>query len=141
MRASEIEDNTSNSGILTSNSIMHNHHGDSESLVSYHFSLAFMNKDGKKKRAWAKLLPGSSKTQSIEEKSFEMAVIGTGSYSISERMKQFVCPWFDEAHQRREDFKKEMRVLARLRHPCITTGKHGLNFIIFFLIGSSVPHI
>ena len=91
--------------------------------MSHHFSLAFMKKDIKKRSAWTSLLPGSFKTQSIEDKSFRLAVIGTESYSRSERLKQLVCPWFDDAHQRREDFKTEMRVLARLRHPCITTGK------------------
>ena len=107
------------SGTFTSKKLI-----DSDSVVNHHFSLAFMNKDIRKKYKWLKLLPGGSK--SIEEKSFQLAVIGNESFSRSERLRQFVCPWFDQARQRREDFKTEMRVLARLRHPCITTGKQVL---------------
>ncbi|CAJ1935034.1 unnamed protein product [Cylindrotheca closterium] len=32
-----------------------------------------------------------------------------------------VLPWCDKNHRRHEEFVKEMRLLSRLRHPCITT--------------------
>ncbi|CAJ1970001.1 unnamed protein product [Cylindrotheca closterium] len=42
---------------------------------------------------------------------------GTTSRSI----KSKVLPWCDETAKRHNEFKTEMRLLSRLRHPCITT--------------------
>lgn len=39
----------------------------------------------------------------------------------SKTLKARLCPWFDEQTIRENEFLTEMRVLARLRHPCITT--------------------
>ena len=39
----------------------------------------------------------------------------------SKTLQARLCPWFDEQTIRENEFLTEMRVLARLRHPCITT--------------------
>ena len=123
---SDIEADTSralreDSGVLRSKS-----QGGSDSLVNQHFSVSFLNKGIKKKNVWNNLIPGVSGSQSEEDKSFQLAVLGTESRSRVSGLFQVVCPWFDEARRRREEFKTEMRVLSRLRHPCITTGMHYL---------------
>lgn len=32
-----------------------------------------------------------------------------------------LCPWFNAQVRAQEEFMMEMRVLSRLRHPCVTT--------------------
>jgi serine/threonine protein kinase len=45
----------------------------------------------------------------------------SGSMSTTKTLKARLCPWFDEQTRRENEFLVEMRVLSRLRHPCITT--------------------
>jgi serine/threonine protein kinase len=69
------------------------------------FSVGFLAADfgQNNKRAW--LSPWMKKRSSISDKS----------------MMARVCPCFSQATREEEEFIAEMRVLSRLRHPCITT--------------------
>ena len=84
-----------------------------------HFDLDFLNggNDAMKSRSiWTKP-SGSMSQQKLHD-----AVLGESyAASFSSTSLQALCPWFTKASRRREEFKAEMRVLSRLRHPCITT--------------------
>jgi class 3 adenylate cyclase len=46
---------------------------------------------------------------------------GTQGASTTKTVIAALCPWFDENARRQQEFMVEMRLLSRLRHPCITT--------------------
>eukprot|EP00980_Cylindrotheca_fusiformis_P006111 scaffold1318_cov65-Cylindrotheca_fusiformis.AAC.1 len=49
-------------------------------------------------------------------------LLGTASGSASKKtLYARLLPWCDEATRRQQEFMTEMRLLSRLRHPCITT--------------------
>ena len=58
-----------------------------------------------------------------ETSAYNMNILGTASQSSMSRKGLFasVFPWCDDNTQRQNLFKEEMRLLSRLRHPCITT--------------------
>lgn len=54
---------------------------------------------------------------------FNQAILGQSASSRSSGSfaRRLLCPWFNEKAQFQAEFVREMRVLSRLRHPCITT--------------------
>ena len=58
-----------------------------------------------------------------ESSEFNLKILGTasGGSSTQKPWSERLLPWCDENHRRKEEFKDEMRLLSRLRHPCITT--------------------
>ena len=89
---------------------------------SHHFSLAFMAQDfGGKKSKWARVFPWCASKNDYQSR-FHQSVLGTASQSASSRtIGERLFPCFNEQARLREEFQSEMRILARLRHPCITT--------------------
>ena len=57
---------------------------------------------------------------------YNMNVLGTASHNSSTRKGFYatVFPWCDETTQRQSEFKEEMRLLSRLRHPCKLLTSH-----------------
>jgi hypothetical protein len=56
-----------------------------------------------------------------ESTSYNMSILGTvsaGSSATSRKIFANIFPWCDEATRRQDEFKEEMRLLSRLRHPC-----------------------
>lgn len=86
----------------------------------HHFSLGFLADEyGHFSRHWYKPF---TKKRGYRSR-FRDSILGD-SLSASLRTKTWkarLCPWFDEQSRREAEFLMEMRVLARLRHPCITT--------------------
>ena len=83
------------------------------------FNLDFLTTDfGKHKRHW--LLPWIKKSD--YQTRFKESILGqSATASRTKKLSAKCCPWFDEEMKRKQDFIKEMRILSRLRHPCITT--------------------
>ena len=53
---------------------------------------------------------------------FRDTVLGENSSDTRRRsLGAMICPWFNAQARQEEEFMSEMRVLSRLRHPCITT--------------------
>jgi serine/threonine protein kinase len=69
----------------------------------------------RKQSAISRMLFGSQ-----EISAYNMNVLGTASAGSSTRRGMFasVFPWCDVTTQRQTEFKEEMRLLSRLRHPC-----------------------
>lgn len=95
----------------------------SQSRLSRHFSLGFLTREiNSTKSRWALVFPWLMKQDDMLAQSVHDSILGTESgSSLTSNMYQLICPWFSKAHRQKEEFKAEMRVLARLRHPCITT--------------------
>jgi serine/threonine protein kinase len=76
---------------------------------------------GRQKTKWEKLLPNWMYNGSGVDQ-YNASILGTASASTYSRtITQRVCPWFTEDYRRKQEFIQEMRLLSRLRHPCITT--------------------
>jgi len=90
------------------------------SRFSDHFTIGFMTEDfGGKQSKWAKVFPWLQKNRKSR---VQEAILGHSSVSSTGAyMGEALCPWFSQRARRKEEFHREMRVLARLRHPCITT--------------------
>jgi serine/threonine protein kinase len=88
------------------------------------FSLGFLAKDfGGRQPTWKKYLPWS-RASDFHQQRFKEAIFGlssAGSTSMTKSWHARFCPWFSPQVRKEEEFMSEMRVLARLRHPCITT--------------------
>jgi serine/threonine protein kinase len=69
----------------------------------------------RKQSTISRMLFGSQETSA-----YNMNVLGTASAGSSTRrgIIASVVPWCDETTQRQTEFKEEMRLLSRLRHPC-----------------------
>ena len=94
---------------------------DSVSKLSHHFSVGFIKKElNQSKSSWASFVRWKS-GDNMETKQLHHDILGAESASATRNFVHILCPWVDENARRKEDFKTEMRVLARLRHPCITT--------------------
>ncbi|CAB9517043.1 Ephrin type-B receptor 3 (Fragment) [Seminavis robusta] len=52
---------------------------------------------------------------------FQDSVLGQSASVRRKSLGAKVCPWFSKQAWKEEEFISEMRVLSRLRHPCITT--------------------
>lgn len=52
---------------------------------------------------------------------FKNSILGESAASSKKTVAALMCPWFNRQARREEEFMSEMRVLSRLRHPCITT--------------------
>lgn len=93
---------------------------------SSHFSLGFLARDfGGRRPAWKKMLPWR-KRDDYHQQRFKEAIFGSNSAagsnaSMTKTWHARLCPWFNAQVRREEEFMAEIRVLARLRHPCITT--------------------
>ncbi|CAB9502908.1 activated protein kinase catalytic subunit alpha-1 [Seminavis robusta] len=74
---------------------------------------------GKKRNGLAKWIPFFDRDEHARLKS---SILGTasGNTSKSTAMGTF-CPCFDSQARQKAEFIQEMRLLSRLRHPCITT--------------------
>ncbi|CAJ1957939.1 unnamed protein product [Cylindrotheca closterium] len=72
----------------------------------------------RKQSTISRMLFGSQDTSA-----YNMNVLGTASAGSSSHrgIVSKVFPWCDATTQRQTEFKEEMRLLSRLRHPCITT--------------------
>lgn len=82
------------------------------------FSLGFLGTSFGKNR-WAWLMPWQKEND--YQSRFKESILGSSS-SVSRRpLTAMICSCFDAQARQREAFTAEMRVLARLRHPCITT--------------------
>ena len=76
-----------------------------------------------------------------ELSAYNMNVLGTASQGSSSHKSLFasLLPWCDETTQRQMEFKEEMRLLSRLRHPCkfsqhCVTKSHQSSFTDNYLI-------
>lgn len=60
---------------------------------------------------------------SNEQSRLKNSILGSASGGSTSKstLASVFCPWFDKQTQRRNEFVQEMRLLSRLRHPCITT--------------------
>lgn len=67
---------------------------------------------------WAKRMPWLFHGRN--EQRYNASILGTasGTAGTSKSVVAHVCPWFDENARRQQEFKDEMRLLSRLRHPC-----------------------
>eukprot|EP00980_Cylindrotheca_fusiformis_P020566 scaffold7641_cov115-Cylindrotheca_fusiformis.AAC.12 len=77
---------------------------------------------GGKKSRFRRWVPFLSSNESTAK--YTMSILGTasaGTSGSSRGIMGIILPWCDETTSRREAFKEEMRLLSRLRHPCITT--------------------
>jgi hypothetical protein len=71
---------------------------------------------GGKKKSW---LPWSSRNENSKLKA---SILGSASGNNSKSSAAAaVCPCWDTQSRQKAEFIQEMRLLSRLRHPCITT--------------------
>ena len=87
------------------------------------FSFGFLADDFGPRGAsnWNCLFPRVA-TKNDYQSRFKESILGSASASTTRKsIGRVLCPWFNEEARRQEEFMKEMRVLSRLRHPCITT--------------------
>jgi len=96
--------------------------------------LGFLVGLGQRRReqsAISRMLFGSQETSA-----YNMNVLGTASAGSSTRrgIIASVFPWCDDTTQRQTEFKEEMRLLSRLRHPC------KLSIVSFSSIGAAAKY-
>lgn len=83
-------------------------------------SLGFLAQDFGPRSKWAWMFPWSKKDSYHYR--FKEAILGSSNgSSMGKTWHAVVCPWFSAQVRAEEAFMQEMRVLSRLRHPCITT--------------------
>ena len=84
-------------------------------------SLGFLAEDFGRHSNWGWLCPWVKRNDYHAR--FKETILGGGSSSVSltKTWHARLCPWFNEDVRKQDEFIHEMRVLARLRHPCITT--------------------
>jgi len=84
-------------------------------------SLGFLAQDFGPRGKWGWLFPWM-KRDSYHYR-FKEAILGSsgGGSSMGRTWHATLCPWFSAQVRAEEAFMQEMRVLSRLRHPCITT--------------------
>uniref|UniRef100_A0A7S3LHW5 guanylate cyclase n=1 Tax=Amphora coffeiformis TaxID=265554 RepID=A0A7S3LHW5_9STRA len=84
-------------------------------------SLGFLAEDYGRPSKLAWLFPWKKKNSYHSR--FKEAILGSGggSVSLGKSWHAMLCPWFSPQVRAEEAFMQEMRVLSRLRHPCITT--------------------
>jgi len=83
-------------------------------------SLGFLAQDFGPRSKWAWLFPWT-KRDSYHYR-FKEAILGSSNgSSMGKTWHAVLCPWFSPQVRAEEAFMQEMRVLSRLRHPCITT--------------------
>lgn len=80
-------------------------------------SIGFLDLEfGHQQNKWQKLNPFSTKNLRPEAARHSVVFSATESATRLTFGQQW-CPWFDENSRMREEFKREMRILSRLRHP------------------------
>jgi serine/threonine protein kinase len=85
------------------------------------FTLGFLGEDFGKQGKWAWLCPWKAQEKQTR---FKETILGGGasaSYSMTGNLVHRMLPCCSAQAQRQAEFVSEMRVLSRLRHPCITT--------------------
>eukprot|EP00977_Amphora_coffeiformis_P000932 scaffold200_cov173-Amphora_coffeaeformis.AAC.4 len=83
-------------------------------------SLGFLAQDFGPRSKWAFLFPWM-RNDSYHYR-FKEAILGSsGDVSMGKTWHAILCPWFNAQIRAEEEFIVEMRVLSRLRHPCVTT--------------------
>lgn len=101
--------------------------GEMSTKWSDHFTLGFMTEDfgqrgARALRKWERLFPWCFQSHRHRRRTrVQEAILGNSMSSTGAYTMQVLCPWFSERARRHYAFEAEMRVLARLRHPCITT--------------------
>ncbi|CAB9524509.1 activated protein kinase catalytic subunit alpha-1 [Seminavis robusta] len=96
-----------------------------ESVASRSSDLSFLNENDFEMshgRWWAQWCPsvfGLTKDHTRLKSSILVETTSASNRNLS--MKALFCPWFDAQSKQKEEFLEEMRLLSRLRHPCITT--------------------
>lgn len=84
-------------------------------------SLGFLAQDFGPRSKWAWLFPWMKRDDYHSR--FKDAILGSNGASsqTTTTWHAYFCPWFNAQVRAEEEFISEMRVLSRLRHPCITT--------------------
>ncbi|CAB9509368.1 activated protein kinase catalytic subunit alpha-1 [Seminavis robusta] len=96
--------------------------GSGSTPSSRHFSVGFLTREFTNSRSkWAMKFPWLAKSDFPSQKVHDILGKDGSHASATRTMAQVLCLCFNEHSRRIEEFKTEMRVLARLRHPCITT--------------------
>ena len=93
--------------------------GASKKGSSDDFNLDFLNDDYGRKGKWARLFPWTK--ESDYQSRFKQSILGDSGTTSRKSGAAMLCPWFNAQARREEEFVNEMRILSRLRHPCITT--------------------
>lgn len=84
------------------------------------YSLGFLAEDFGPRQRWVWLFPWL-KRNSYKYRFKEAIFGGKEGSSHGKTWHARLCPWFDAHVRAEEDFMAEMRILSRLRHPCVTT--------------------
>jgi hypothetical protein len=89
----------------------------SMSKLSRHFSLDFLTREvDTTKTRWGTVFPWPTSNKDVTAQNVHDEIFGSQSgVSLTATIGQLCCPWCSEAHRQREEFKAEMRILARLR--------------------------
>jgi len=76
---------------------------------------------GQRRSKWSRMFPCLVSDHSSEDR-IKNSVLGGASGTTSQAgLVGNCCPWFDPTRRQKIEFMNEMRLLSRLRHPCITT--------------------
>jgi hypothetical protein len=101
------------SGIGGTGSVTNSRDMESDSNLSVFFGGFQM---AHKKTRMQKWFPGLFSTETTRT---NLSLLGTASGGTTSRfIKSKILPWCDETARRNKEFKTEMRLLSRLRHPC-----------------------
>mmetsp|Transcript_10342 Transcript_10342/g.22762 ORF Transcript_10342/g.22762 Transcript_10342/m.22762 type:complete len:1423 (+) Transcript_10342:125-4393(+) len=91
----------------------------------YSYSLGFLAADyGRNQGRFARFLPWGGDRYSQQNRFRATILSGSGNSRSTDSKKSmfdYVFPWCSKRVQAEEEFISEMRILSRLRHPCITT--------------------
>eukprot|EP00980_Cylindrotheca_fusiformis_P010498 scaffold2325_cov126-Cylindrotheca_fusiformis.AAC.8 len=107
--APDVESGSIDAGIKTKSM------SDSDNILGFIDSLSF----GVRRKGLKKWIPFLHRNEATTQ---SLSILGTASGGSSTNRGFFAAlSCCDEHTRRREEFKEEMRLLSRLRHPCITT--------------------
>jgi serine/threonine protein kinase len=87
--------------------------GDLDFLGGYSFN-------GRRRSRLRRWFGGRHKDDSAHHNMSILGSVSAGA-STSQGIATWLFPWCNETARRHDQFKEEMRLLSRLRHPCITT--------------------
>lgn len=83
------------------------------------FCLDFLNDGYRRQNKWAKVFPWLARDN--YQSRFQESILGGSGTMPRKSVAAMVCPCFNANARKQQEFVNEMRVLSRLRHPCITT--------------------
>ncbi|CAB9524010.1 activated protein kinase catalytic subunit alpha-1 [Seminavis robusta] len=115
-------DNASNSMDPNTDSVGFSRSDDDEDETDSDLDFLGRLSAGRRRSKWAKWFPWLDPNG---EARYNASILGSASgshnSSSTKTVVAFFCPWLDEHARRKHEFELEMRLLSRLRHPCITT--------------------